>query len=148
MKFPRWIHIYFFEQARQTLKPWKKFLFLLEFLIDLFWSLPKRNSNLLSDWILVQFFKMPNLVNKYKTIFLGKGSLWNFARIFSSCWTYLETCSEVCQKPKSNLLCDWMLVRGWKMQNLLDKYNTKPFFWNREANFWIVPNLSPYNGVL
>ena len=60
----------------------KNFLSILEFPINLLWICQKPKSNLLSDWILVQGFRMPNLVDEYKTIFLGKwGKAWNSPKL-------------------------------------------------------------------
>ena len=87
---------------------------------------------------------MPTFVNEHKTIFPGKrGQLWNFTRIFSAYWSFLYTCSEVCQKPKSNLLCNWMLIKNSKMQNLFDEY--KIVFLEKWGKCWNFPkNFSIY----
>ena len=96
--------------------------------------------------LLINMFKIPNLVNKYKTIFLGKqGSLWNFAKIFSPCWNFLWTCSKVCQIPKLNLLCSWMLIKGSKKQNLLDEY--KNHFFGKTRQTLKIPENFTYIGV-
>ena len=56
-------------------KPWKclkTFSLYWSFLQICFEVCQKPQSNLLSDGILVQCFRMPNLVHEYKIIFLGK----------------------------------------------------------------------------
>ena len=56
-------------------KPWKclkTFSLYWSFLQICFEVCQKPQSNLLSDGILVQCFRMPNLVHEYKMIFLGK----------------------------------------------------------------------------
>ena len=55
------------------------------FVINFFEFCQKHNSNPRIDWILVQYLKMPNLLDKYKATFLGKqGWLWNFQKSFFS----------------------------------------------------------------
>ena len=58
---------------------------------SLYWSFPKSyfafcqkaKANHLSDWILIQGIRMPNLVEEYKTIFLGnRGKPWELFKYF------------------------------------------------------------------
>ena len=64
---------------------------------------------------MVQGFKIPNLVDEYKTIFLEKwGKLWNFSKTFSLYLSFLSICFEVCQKPQSNLMNLEIMVQGFK----------------------------------
>ena len=86
---------------------------------------------LLSYGILVQGFKIPSLVNEYKTIFLAKqGIPWNSPESFYLYFRVLQIYFEVCQNPKSNLFSYGILVQGLKMPNLLDEYKTI-FLWKR-----------------
>ena len=97
-KFGQRIQNYFSWKVRQTLKILKKFLSILEFPINMFQSLWKPKSCLMRHWLLVQGFIMPNLVNKYKTIFLKKrGWPWNLPTSFFSYWSYLYTRFGVCK---------------------------------------------------
>ena len=64
----------------------KTFSLYLSFLKIYFEVCQKPKSNLMSYRILVQGFKMPNLVDEYKTIFLGKrGKHWNSPKAFYVC---------------------------------------------------------------
>ena len=66
---------------------------------------------------------MPSLIDKYKIIFLwNRGKLWISSNTFSLYWSLLWICFKVCQKPKWNLLCGWILVQGFIMSNLTNKY--------------------------
>ena len=83
----------------------KTFFVYWSFLKICFEACEKRKSNLLSDWILVQAFIMPNFVNKYKTIFLGKrGWLSNFAKVLSPCWSFLKIYFGVCEKSQFTVI--------------------------------------------
>ena len=87
--FPCFVFI-FASFSRQRLKVSKSFLPILEFPINFFWSLPKPKSNLLDLGILVHGLRMANLVDEYKTIFLGKrGKPWNSSKNFSLGWICL-----------------------------------------------------------
>ena len=98
----------------------------------------KPKLNLLSDWILAEGFRVPNLVDEYKTIFLGmRGQAWNSPKSFSLYWRLLWIYFEVCQKPQSNLLSDWILVEGFRMRNLVGKYKT--IFLGKLGKFWNLP---------
>ena len=81
---------HFSGKPKQTLKLRENFLPIFKFPINFFevWQMPK--SNLLSHWILPQRFKIPNLLDKYKTIFLGKRCwLWILLETFFPYWNSL-----------------------------------------------------------
>ena len=61
-----------FWKKQANLETFQKILPILQFPIFFFEVCQKPNSNLQSDWILVEGLKIPNLLNEYKTIFLGK----------------------------------------------------------------------------
>ena len=98
--------------------------------------------NLLCDWIIVYGFIMPNLVNKYKTIFQGKrGWPLNFPKGFFSYWRYRYTYNlpkfRICQKSKFNIWSDQVLVQGPKKYNLANEYKT--FFLGKQGKLWDFP---------
>ena len=106
--------------------------------LTLYWSFQyicfevskKPKSNLVSGKILVEGFRMPNLLHKYKTIFLAKrDKAWNPRKTFSLEFSII--CFEVSKKPKSNLVSDRVLVQGFRMPNLVDEYNNI-FMGNRD----------------
>ena len=86
---------------------------------------------------------MPNVVDEYKTIFLGeRDKPWNTWRAFSQYWSFLQMCVEVCQKPQSNLVKDTKLIQGFGMPNFVNEYKTislrkrgKP--WNSSKAFYL-----------
>ena len=89
-KFAQQIQIYFSGKQRQSLKPLKSFLPILEFPINLFWSLSKALMKSSGSWSFGQSFRMTNLVNKYKIMFLEKrGKAWNSPKTFSLYWSFL-----------------------------------------------------------
>ena len=89
-KFAQQIQIYFSGKQRQSLKPLKSFLPILEFLINLFWSLSKALMKSYGSWSIGQCFRMTNLVDEYKIIFLEKrGKVWNSPKTFSLYWSSL-----------------------------------------------------------
>ena len=97
----------------------------------------KTKSNLLRDWIFGQSFRMPNLMNDYKIIFLGKRKKrLNSSRAFSLYWSFLWMWFEVCLKPKSKYL-----RKIWSM-------NTKSYSWENEAKLQTVQKLCPHIGIL
>ena len=62
---------------------------------------------------MVEGFKMPNLVNEYKTIFLEKwGKRWNSSKTFSLYLSFLSISFEARQKPKSHLISDMVPNNG------------------------------------
>ena len=68
---------------------------------------------------------MPNLMDEYKIIFLGKQDKpWNFPKTFSLYWSFLWVCFGVCQKPKLNRLNYEILVQGFIIPNLVNEYKT------------------------
>ena len=74
---------------------------------------------------MVAGFKMRNFVDEYKIIFLWKlGKAWNSPKNLILYWSFLKICFEFCQKPKSNLLSDRMLVQGFNMPTLVREYKT------------------------
>ena len=71
---------------------------------------------------MAQGFKMPKLVQKYKTILMGKwGKRWNSSKTFSLYLSFQESGFEVCQKPKSNLIRFEIMAQDFKMPKLVDK---------------------------
>ena len=84
---------------------------------------------------------MPNLVDLYKTIFLGKwGKASNSPKAFSLYRGFLLICFEFCQNPKSNLLGHAIFVQSSRMPKTVDEYKTiflgkrdKP--WNSSKSF-------------
>ena len=74
----------------------KSFSLYCNFLWICFEVFQKAKSNILSNWILAQGIIIPNLLNKHKSIFLGKqGWPWNFPSMFFPYWYYLLTCFRV-----------------------------------------------------
>ena len=68
---------------------------------------------------------MPNLVDEYKTIFLGKRqNSWNSSKTLSLYCRFLYICFEFCQKPKWNLPSASILVHGFIMPSMVEKYKT------------------------
>ena len=99
----------------------------------------KPKSNLLSHGIFVQGFVIPNLVNKYKNIFLGKrGKPWSFPKTFSVYWSFLSICFEHRQKPKPNLLSHEILVQGFIMPNWFDQEIGNRWMSIERKSVWIV----------
>ena len=98
----------------------------------------KPKLNLLSLGIMVEGFKISNLFDEYKTIFLGKrGKRWNSWKTYSIYLNFLKICFWVCQKSILNLLGLGIMVQGLKMPNLSDKY--KIIFlgkWEKRWNSW------------
>ena len=75
---------------------------------------------------------MPYLLDEYKKIFLEKrGISWNFPKILSPYWSDLQPWFGVCQKPKWNLLMDWLSYDAIKSQ--IWPGNTKSFFSENEV---------------
>ena len=73
-----------------NLETLQKLSMYLSFLSSCFEVCQKPKSNLMSYGILVQGFKMPNLVDEYKTIFLVKrGKRWNSPKLFSLYLSFL-----------------------------------------------------------
>ena len=121
-KFFRQIKNYVFGRARQTWYSPKTFSYI-------------GVSNLLSDWIFVQGFRMQNLVNEYKTIFLEKrDKASNSRETFSLYWSFLKICFQDSQHPKSNLLAYGILVQVLRMPNLVDEY--KSIFLRKRDKLW------------
>ena len=115
----------------------KTFSLYLNFLINLFWSLSKASLNLMSNGILFQDFKIPNLVDEYKTIFLGKwGKRWNSPKTFSLYLSFREIFFEVCRKPISSLMSYEILVQGFEIPNLIHEYKT--IFLEKRRKHWNV----------
>ena len=49
-----------------------------------------KTESILKAWILLQDFRMPNLVDEYKTIFLGnRDKPWNSSKAISLYWSFL-----------------------------------------------------------
>ena len=95
----------------------------------------KPKSNLMSLRIMVQGLKMPNLVDEYKTIFLGKrGKRWNSSRTVSLYLSLLLICFGVCQKPNSNPISLEIIAQGFKISNLVDEY--KIIFLGKPGRRW------------
>ena len=68
----------------------KSFCLYCSFLYICFEVCQKTKSNLLRDWIFGQSFRMPNLMNDYKIIFLGKRKKrLNSSKAFSLYWSFL-----------------------------------------------------------
>ena len=60
---------------------------------------------------------MLNFIHEYKAIFLrNRGWPWNFPKTCFPYWSSLKTCFRVRQEPKYNLLTNWILIQGSKMQ--------------------------------
>ena len=89
---------------------------------------------------------MPNLVKEYKSIFLGK---WvkprKSPKSFSVDWSFLWLCFEICQKFKSNLLSEWIVVQVFTMLILVNKYKTISL--RKAGKPWKSWNFSAYIGV-
>ena len=72
-----------------------------------------------------QGFLMPNLVDEYTIISLGKRSIpWKSPEIFSLYWSFLKICFEIYQKPQSILLNVRILLQSFIKPNLVDEYKT------------------------
>ena len=89
--------------------------------------------------------RTPNLLHKYKTIFVWKQDKpLNSKKTFSLNWGFLWICFDVSQKPKSSFLSDWILVQGITIPSLVDKYKTVLFenrgkpWKSRKTLFYIV----------
>ena len=97
----------------------------------------------MSYGILVQGLKMSNLVDEYKIIFLGKRSKrWNFLETFflylSFQWFFLKSVKSL----NRTLWTTESWLKLLKCQTWLT--NTKPFFWESEANVNTLQRHSPY----
>ena len=116
---------HFSGKPKQTLKP------MFKFPINFFEVCQKPKSNLLSHWILLQRFKIPNLLDEFKTIFLGK-----------RCWLWIY------QKLSSHIGIPYKLVLEsvkslnqifWEIKcspmNLVDEYKTI-FLGQRDKHFF------------
>ena len=74
---------------------------------------------------MIQGFKMQNLVGEYKTIFLKRlDKALKSPKRSSLNLSFLQSCFEVCQKPKVYPLSYGILVEDFKMPNLVDEYKT------------------------
>ena len=83
-------------------------------------------------------FKITNLADEYKTIFLGKrGKRWNSPKTFSLYLSFLQICFKVWEKPKSNLMSYGILVQDFKMPTLVDEYKT--IFLGKRGKRWNSP---------
>ena len=70
---------------------------------------------------MAQVFKMPKLVDEYKTIILGKqGKHWDSSKTFSLYLSFLKNGFEACQKLKSNIISLEIMAQRFKMGKLLD----------------------------
>ena len=88
---------------------------------------------------------MPNLVDEYETIFLGKQDKpWNSSKIFFLYWSDLSICFEVRQTLKSDLLGHGILVQDFRIPNLVDEYKT--IFLESQTKLQTLQKLSPYIG--
>ena len=96
---------------------------------------------------MVQGFKMPNLVDEYKTIFLGKRSKrWNCPKIFSYIRVFYKFVLKSFQSLNRILWASEYWFKTLKCQIWLT--NTKPFFCESEANVESLQKRSPYIWVL
>ena len=88
----------------------------------------------MSYGILVQGFKIPNLVEEYKTIFLGnRGKPWNSPKTFSLYLSFLKNrIFWAAQYWFKTLKCQIWLT------------NKKPFFWENEGNLETLQQVSLY----
>ena len=103
----------------------KTFCLYLSFLKNGFEACQKSKSNIIRLEIMAECFKMQKLLDKYKTIFLGKrGKRWNSSKTFSLYMNFLQNGLEPCQKPKWNLIRLEIMAQGFKMQKLVDEYKT------------------------
>ena len=92
LKCQIWLGIqnHFSGKARETFKLPKNFLPIFDFSIISFEVWQKPQSNLMNYGILVQCFQVPNLVDDYKTGFLGRrGKRWNAPKTFSLYFCFL-----------------------------------------------------------
>ena len=75
---------------------------------------------------------------------MGKrDNCWNCSKIFSLYLSFLLTCSQVCQKPKSNLTSLEIMVQGFKIPNLVEEYRTN-FLGKRDKRLYSFENFSLY----
>ena len=81
-----------------------------------------------------------------KLFFFGKArQSFKFSKNVLSILEFPTNCSEVCQRPKSNLLSDWTLVKGFRMWNLVDEYET--IFLGKWDKLGTLQKVSAYIGV-
>ena len=93
--------------------------------------------------ILVQGFKMPNLVDEYKTIFLGKwDKRWKSLKFSSYIWVFSKFVLKSVKSLNRILWATEYWFKSLKCQFCLT--NTKPLFWESEANVETFQKLSPY----
>ena len=102
--------------------------------------------------ILVQGFKMPNLVDEYKTIFLGKwDKRWKSLKFSSYIWVFSKFVLKSVKSLNRILWATEYWFKSLKCQIWLT--NTKPFFWESEATVETLQKPAPciwvsYNFVL
>ena len=81
---------HFSGKTRQNLKLSKIFFSIFKFPLTCSGVCQKPKSNIVSGTMLVQGFRLPNLVEEYKTIFLRKhGKSWNSPKTFFLFWSFL-----------------------------------------------------------
>ena len=64
-------------------------------------------------------------------------------KIFYAYWSFLWACFEVTQKPNQNPLSHWILVKGWKIPNLVNELKNTSLkkrgkHWNFAKTFSII----------
>ena len=97
----------------------------------------------MSYGILVQDFKMPNLVDKYKTIFWeSKANLEKLPKLSSYIWVSYK----FVLKSLNNLNGIFWATEYWlkTLKHQIWTMNTKPFFWESKANIETLQNFSLY----
>ena len=108
------IQSHFSAKDRQTLEFWEASCLYWIYLKTYFKVNQKPKANLLSDWMFVNWSRMPNLVNEYKTSFIGNRHkswvLWKPWKV------------SILSEPYIRFLSDWILKQGSKIPNLLKQY--------------------------
>ena len=132
-KFGQQMQNDFSRKLKQILKLFTKITHILEFPINLFWSLQKVQIEPLSYWMLVQGSKMSNLVDEYKVIFRETEANLETSRRLSP---YNGVSYKFLKSEKSLNRIFWVTeywYKAFKFQ--ICSTNAKLFFWKSDSDF-------------
>ena len=114
----------------------KSFFLILEFPINLFWSLPKVSIEFSGPWIIRSRRYNAKFGRPIQNHFSGKTRQnLKLSKNFLSIFKF--PLSGVCKKPKSDLVSGTMLVPGFRLTNLVEEYKT--IFLRKHGKSWNSP---------